>query len=187
MKFNLLKPIITALACLPLFAVAKDLTVGQPLPSVTVKDYGEIMLKNGDESYQPWSTSALPGKVRVIQAIAGRSSAKKMNQPLMKAITASKFPEDKYQTTTIVNQDDAMWGTGSMVKSSAEDSKKEYPWSSIVVDEYGVVAKAWDLKQESSAIVVVNKEGKVLFEHQGALDQTQIEQVIKLVKNNLGD
>ncbi len=117
--------------------------------------------------------------------MAGRSSAKQMNQPLMDAIGAAKFPKDKYQTTTIVNQDDAMWGTGSMVKSSAEDSKKEFPWSSIVVDEHGAVAKAWHLKEQSSAIVVLNKDGQILFEHQGALDKAQIKQVIDLVKSNL--
>ena len=72
-----------------------------------------------------------------------------------------------------------------MVKSSAEDSKKDYPWSSIVVDENGVVAKAWHLKEKSSAIVVLNKQGQILFEHQGALDKQQINQVISLVKSNL--
>ena len=42
------------------------------------------------------------GKVRVIQAIAGRSSAKELNAPMMTAITAAKFPEDSYQTTSII-------------------------------------------------------------------------------------
>ena len=72
----------------------------------------------------------------------------------MAAITASKFSEDSYQTTTIINQDDAIWGTGSFVKSSAESSKEEFPWSSMVLDEDGTVASSWALKEESSAIIV---------------------------------
>lgn len=185
MKSTILKSITTLLACAPLLAFANGLTVGKTVPTATAKDYGEIQLHDGKESYTSWNTGELVGKVRVIQAMAGRSSAKQMNQPLMDAISAAKFPEDKYQTTTIVNQDDSMWGTGSMVKSSAEDSKKDYPWSSIVVDENGVVAKAWHLKEKSSAIVVLNKQGQILFEHQGALDKQQISQVISLVKSNL--
>ena len=125
------------------------------------------------------------GKVRVIQAIAGRSSSKEMNAPLMAALTAAKLPEANYQTTTIINQDDAIWGTGSFVKSSAEDSKQEFPWSSMVLDEDGKVAKTWDLKPESSAIIVQDKQGKVLFVKEGALSDDEVKQVIGLIKDNI--
>ena len=40
------------------------------------------------------------------------------------AIKAAKLPHDKYQTVTIINSNDAIWGTSGFVKSSAEDSKK---------------------------------------------------------------
>lgn len=65
----------------------------------------------------------------------------------MAAITAAKFPAESYQTTTIINQDDAIWGTSSFVKSSAQDSKKEFPWSSMVLDEFGLVAKPGSYKR----------------------------------------
>ncbi|MDF4912609.1 YtfJ family protein, partial [Vibrio parahaemolyticus] len=135
--------------------------------------------------FQPWNSAQMPGKVRVIQAIAGRSSAKEMNAPLMTAITAAHLPQEQYQTTSIINQDDAMWGTGSFVKSSAQDSKKEFPWSSIVLDQNGKVAKSWDLQPESSAIIVQDKAGKVLFVKEGALSEPEIEQVLGLVKQSL--
>ncbi|MFY2509788.1 YtfJ family protein [Vibrio pectenicida] len=166
-------------------ASAHNLTVDEPLPAVDVASYGEIMVKDDDITYQKWSSQDMLGKVRVIQAIAGRSSSKALNQPLMTAITASKFAQDSYQTTSIINQDDAIWGTGSFVKSSAEDSKKDFPWSSMVLDEDGEVAKAWDLKEESSAIIVQNKQGKVLFVKEGTLAQDEIEQVLTLIKDNL--
>lgn len=169
----------------PLFASAHNIATGQPVPEVSVDKYGEILLSGDDVSYQTWNSQELAGKVRVIQAIAGRSSAKEMNAPLMTAITAAKFPEQSYQTTTVINQDDAIWGTGSFVKSSAQDSKKEFPWSSIVLDESGKVASAWQLKEESSAIIVQDKSGNVLFVKEGTLNQTDINQVIELVKSHL--
>ncbi|MFA0252795.1 YtfJ family protein, partial [Vibrio sp. 10N.261.45.A4] len=94
-----------------------------------------------------------------IQAIAGRSAAKALNKPMIDAIVQADFPQDKYQTTTIVNQDDAIWGTSSFVKSSAEDSKIEFPHSSIVLDENGAVAKAWDLEPKTSLIAVQDNNG----------------------------
>ncbi|WP_114766564.1 YtfJ family protein [Vibrio rhodolitus] len=174
-----------AIACSPMFASAHNLTVGETLPSVDIAAHGEILVKNNDMVYQAWSSNDMLGKVRVVQAIAGRSSAKEMNAPLMAAITASKFPTDSYQTTTIINQDDAIWGTGSFVKSSAEDSKVEFPWSSMVLDEEGVAANKWQLAAESSAIVVQDKQGKILFVKEGQLSAGEIQQVLELITQNL--
>jgi predicted transcriptional regulator len=36
----------------------------------------------------------------------------------VEAIKAAKFPHDRYQTTTIVNTDDAIPGSGMFVRSS---------------------------------------------------------------------
>lgn len=177
--------IALAVACSPMFALAHNITVGQAVPAVEVASYGEIMVKGNDTTYQQWSSQDMLGKVRVIQAIAGRSSSKELNAPLMSAITAAKFPAESYQTTSIINQDDAIWGTGSFVKSSAEDSKKEFPWSSMVLDEEGVVAGAWELQEESSAIVVQDKQGNVLFVKEGALNNDEIQQVLALIKDNI--
>ena len=121
----------------------------------------------------------------MIQAIAGRSSAKAMNADLMTAITAADFPDDQYQTTTIINQDDAMWGTGSFVKSSAEDSKKEFSWSSMVLDAKGSVHKSWQLAAENSAIIVLDKNSQVLFVKEGKLTEQEINQALELIKSNL--
>lgn len=173
------------LACSPAFASAHNLQLNQPAPAVSVEKYGEIIIQGEDTQFQSWNSESLKGKVRIIQAIAGRSSAKEMNADLITAITAAEFPQQNYQTTTIINQDDAIWGTGSFVKSSAEDSKLEFPWSSIVLDESGVVAKRWDLKPESSVIIVQDKSGNILFVKEGALNEQEIQQVLQLVKQSL--
>ncbi|MBD1557276.1 YtfJ family protein [Vibrio sp. S9_S30] len=183
MKLKLLSTLILVAA--PIIGMAHTIEIGKSLPTVKVVKHGELTLQGDKIEYAEWSTANLIGKVRVIQAIAGRSSAKKMNAPLMTAITAADFPKEAYQTTTIINQDDAMWGTGSFVKSSAEDSKKEFSWSSIVLDKDGTTAGAWELKQESSAIAVLNKEGTVLFVKEGPLTEAEIAEVIKLVKASL--
>lgn len=181
-----LKPLLTlAMLLVPAFAMATNLQVGGNARSVSVSDHGELILNNDAINYQAWSTNDMLGKVRVIQAIAGRSSSKEMNAPLMAAITAADFPKESYQTTTIINQDDAMWGTSSFVKSSAEDSKKEFPWSSMVLDKHGLVANAWQLKEDSSAIIVQDKQGKILYVKEGALSDADIQQVLSLVTDNM--
>ncbi|MBT9430362.1 YtfJ family protein [Candidatus Symbiopectobacterium endolongispinus] len=82
------------------------------------------MYQNQQFSYQNWDSAQLVGKVRVIQHIAGRTSAKEMNDPLISAIKAANLAREYYQTTTIVNTDDAIIDTGPFVRSSLEESKK---------------------------------------------------------------
>ncbi|MGF1758001.1 YtfJ family protein [Photobacterium sagamiensis] len=180
------KPMIALLAALlPGVAAAHNIQVGQTVPNVTVSDQGEIMLTGDKVIYQPWESTQLTGKVRVIQAIAGRSSAKEMNAEIIEAIKAANLSAEIYQTTTIINQDDSIWGTGGLVKSSAEDSKQEFSWSSMVVDADGTVRSAWQLQEESSTIIVLNKTGQVLFVQEGKLTPQEIDQAMELVKTNL--
>ncbi len=165
--------------------LAHNLTIGDALPSASVAKHGELTLADGEIEYQPWQTESLAGKVRVIQAIAGRSAAKELNAELMDAITEADFAQEQYQTTTIINQDDAMWGTGGFVKSSAEDSKKEFYWSSMVLDADGAISNAWALSEKSSAIIVLDKNSTVLFAHEGKLSEAQVSQVLAMINDNI--
>lgn len=177
--------ILILTATLSNIANANNLHLGEKLPSVGITDKGELVLSNNTISYQTWYSSSLVNKARIIIAMAGRSSAKQINAKLITAISAAKFPNTDYQTTTIINKNDAVWGTGSFVISATKDSKKQYPWSSIVLDSNGVVQKTWGLKKENSAVIVINKNGQILFEKEGKLTQQEINNIIQLVRDNL--
>ncbi|MEY1579688.1 YtfJ family protein [Providencia manganoxydans] len=178
--------LFACLLALSLTAFASQIQLNQPVPAVTVTDKGEMLLnQEGKFSYQEWKSQQLPGKVRTIQHIAGRSSAKELNAPLIEAIKKASFPHDSYQTTSIINADDAIFGTGVFVSNSVEDSKKEFPYSQFIVDSDGVVKQAWSLAPESSAIIILNKQGNVLYFKDGALTAPEINKVIELIKTEL--
>src|SRR5476651_2698396 len=173
--------LMVSLVVFPLFACAHNLVPGERLPAVGVDDKGELNYVNNDFSYSRWNSAKLPGKVRVVQHIAGRTSAKALNTPLDDAIGAANLPRDRYQTTTIINTDDAILGSGMFVRSSIESGKKEFPWSQIIVDSNGVVKKAWQLQPESSAVAVLDKNGVIKFAKDGQLSPQEVQQVITLV------
>lgn len=127
-----LRSILAAsLLLLPLLATAHNFVDGQRVAPVGVADRGELILDKDKFSYKNWNSAQLAGKVRVVQHIAGRSSAKEKNANLIEAIKAAGFPHDRYQTTTIVNTDDAIPGTGMFVRNSIESNKKLFPWSQL--------------------------------------------------------
>lgn len=164
-------------------ALAHSIQLNAGLPVVSVAEDGELIAKNNKIHYQPWQSSSLNGKVRVVFHIAGRSSAKEKNQALMDALKAAQFDRSKYQTTTIINADDAIVGTGVFVKNSAEDGKLENAHSQVVLDQGSNVQKAWKLKEKESFVAVLDKNGKVQFVNEGKLSSSQIQQVLGLVKD----
>ena len=170
---------------IPASVMAHDLRQDMRVPAVGVNDKGELLLQQDKFSYKNWNSAQLSGKVRVVQHIAGRSSAKEMNAALIEAIKAAKLPHDRYQTTTIVNTDDAIPGTGMFVRSSIESNKQQYPWSQFIVDDKGNVQRAWQLQQGGSAIVVLDKRGTVKFVKDGPLTQEEVQQVVTLVTSLL--
>lgn len=60
-------------------------------------------------------------------------------------------------------------------------NKKLFPWSQFIVDSNGLVRKAWQLDEKSSAIVVLDKNGRVQWAKDGALTQQEVQQVIDLL------
>ncbi|BEG57861.1 YtfJ family protein [Helicobacter sp. NHP21005] len=161
---------------------ATNITLNQPLKEVVVEDKGELVLHGNSIDYKKWDSKNLVGKVRILQHMAGRKSVKAENQPLMDKIVAAHFDAHKYQTTNIINIDDAIMGTGLFVKGETKKAKKEHPDSQVVMDNEGVVQKAWDLKKQESLIVVLDKTGKVRFVHEGKLSDAQMQQVLDLAK-----
>lgn len=166
---------------LPFGALAHNFELNQRVAPVGIADKGELVLSNDEFSYKNWNSAQLPGKVRVLQHIAGRSSAKEMNAALIEAIKSAKLPHDRYQTTTVVNTDDAIPGTGMFVRTSIESNKRQYPWSQFVVDSNGAARKAWQLDAKGSAVAVLDKDGRVRFAKDGALSEKEVQQVIDLL------
>lgn len=177
MRYTLLTGLLFAAS-----AGAHQIQAGQMLPQVAVSDKGEIVLNNADVTYQSWSSSGLPGKVHVVQHFAARTAAKEKNQALVDAIKAAHFNAAKYQTTSIINADDAVIGTGMFVTSSAEKGKKENAHSQVVLDAKGAVKKAWGLREKDSAIILLDKTGKVQFVKEGQLTAAEVQEVIERIK-----
>lgn len=158
---------------------------GNALPQVEINKKGELVVDGNTLAYKNWSTDQLAGKVRVINHFAGRSSAKELNEALISALKAADLPKDSYQTTTVINLKDAMWGTGALVVAKAESGKKAFPWSSVVIDESSVCLNAWGLKKESSAVIVLDECANVLFFKDGALVKAEIDAVLALIETAL--
>jgi YtfJ family uncharacterized protein len=178
-----------AAAALGLFvsfaAQAATITVGAPVPQLSITDQGELIQKGDDIIFQPWDTSMLPGKVQVLQYLAARMTASKINEPFTDALREANFSPEKQVTTTVINTNDVMWGTTAFVKSELKSNKKKYPHARMIADSTGKGLDAWSLKKEGSAIAVLDKTGKVIFYKEGAMTAAEIKSTLTLIQSNL--
>lgn len=172
----------------PWLASAHNFVDGQPVKPIVITDRGELLLDDRDTfSYRTWNSGELAGKVRIVQYIAGRKSAKKKNAMLIKAVKAANFPLDRFQPTTIVNTDDVIFGSGFFVLGKIEKNKRRYPWAQFIIDSSGLGRRTWQLNEMSSTILVLDKESRVLWAKDGDLTPKEVHQVIAMVQKMVNE
>lgn len=181
----MLRILAIILILFPAVASAHNFIKGQYVAAVEIRDRGELVLDKNDIGYRIWRSAKLKGKVRIVQYIAGRRSAKKKNSLMIKAVKAAHFPEERFQPTTIVNTDDEFPGTGLFVVGKVEKNQRRYPWAQFIIDSDGVGRKSWQLNEDSSTIVVLDREGRVQWAKDGALTPGEVLQVISLLQHLL--
>lgn len=174
--------ILVATLLLLLALPAEALQPGEVLPPLAIERLGEIRLEGDDARYAPWSSAGLDRRIQVLQYLAARNSARSLNKPFTDRLERSGIPLERYHVTTIVNLDDALFGTRGFVISELEKNKRRYHLSTIVADEGGRGQSAWQLAKGSSAIIILDDKGRVLFFRDGALSDAEIDEALALVR-----
>lgn len=170
---------VLCLLALPAAALQK----GEPLPPLAIERMGEILIEGDDTRYAPWDSAGLDGqRVQVLQYLAARTSARALNKPFTDRLERSGIPLDRYHVTTIVNLDDALFGTRGFVISELRKNKRRYHRSTIVADETGQGLGVWRLAKGSSAIIILGADARVLFFREGAMSEAEIGEALEMVR-----
>lgn len=182
-------------------ALSDGIVVGDKLPTVVVKDKGQMVIEydvvndvmvykeDSKIAYDTFNSAALTGKIRTLYHLAARSGSDEINQPYIDALIAAKVseqqPDSPYKTTTILNTDDAMWGTSGVAIGRLQDSQEATAYAHYVVDAKGLALEKWGLNAKSSAVIVVDRDNKVLYFHDGKMSSADIAEVIALIEKHL--
>lgn len=166
-------------------AQASEILPGNRLPDLGIAAKGELVLTGDEVGYRAWSYPQQPGKVHVLQYMAATRSASNINMPFTDRMKAD-LPQGAFLSTTILNLDEAMWGTAGLVVSELKSNKKEFPNAILVADEDGVGLKAWQLEKENSAVIVTDPQGVVRYFKQGAMSAAEIDSALALVMQYIG-
>ena len=166
-------------------AQASEIIPGNRLPDLDIAEKGELVLSGDEVGYRAWTYPQQPGKVHVLQYMAATRSASNINMPFTDKLKTD-IPQGAFLSTTILNLDEAMWGTSALVVSELKSNKKEFPNAVLVADEDGVGLSKWQLESENSAVIVTDPQGVVRYFKQGAMSAAEIESTVALVLQYIG-
>lgn len=176
---------LITLLSVSLASSAADVTVGEPLSPLAINEPGELLYDGGDFSYQDWELpTAGIGKPHILQYLAATTAARDQTQAFTDALE-DKLPDGSIHVTTVLNLDQALWGTSGFVKSKVRSNKKRYPQSTIVLDEDGLGQATWTLAPRDAAVIIMDAGGTVLFFQEGVMDEAEIEATLALLKQHI--
>lgn len=153
------------------------LTLGQVPPEVTIEGKEGGLVGGG-----AWHSSDLKGKVHVLFYVD--PDERDANEPFSEALQKRHFPDDKYRSVAIVNMA-ASWLPNIAINAKLELKRKKYPRAVYVRDKKKVLVRKWALADDSSDILVLDKEGKLIYQHSGALSDDEIQKLLQLIENSL--
>ncbi len=201
-----MKKLPVFLQVIPLFFIAAsiyaaDITVGDRLPATTIDDLGLITFdyaiendqmvckKEFTPAYRAWSTSELAGKVTILFHLAARMGMYQINEEFLDAIAKAnipdKLPDSPCKVITIINTDDAIWGTSQIAMKKFMKIQQKFPYYLHIVDEKGVAQNNWSLQKKNSAVIITDKNGSVIFFKEGKLSKVEIEDALAKINQLL--
>ena len=166
--------------------LAGDVPTGKRLPDLNIAERGELVLKDDDVGYRAWNYPQQPGKVHVVQYMAATRAASEINKPFTDRMK-TELTQGAFLSTTILNLDEAMWGTGGLVVSELKSNKKEFPSAVLVADKDGTGLKLWQLERKNSTVIVTDPAGVVRFFKQGEMSAEEIDSTLQLVQRYIDE
>jgi len=175
---HLIKSLIVVLAAFLInHADARAVEIGEIPPKVELKEK-----LGGRLDGRPWSSDELRGKVHVVFYVD--PDEKDTNNDASEALDKEKFPGDKYQSVGIINMA-ATWLPNFAISSSLKDKQKRYPRTIYVRDDKKVLVNVWKVADDSSNVLVFDKQGKLIFRKDGKLTAEEIQTLVRVIRDHL--
>ena len=152
-------------------------TIGQEVPNVTISgDDG------GTLAEKAWKAHSMKGKV--IAFFYVDPDVKDLNDALGVRLKAEKLDKEIFQTVAVINLA-ATWMPNALIEIALKEKQKQFPNVLYVKDKSKLLVKKWDLEDDNSDVIILDKNGKCIYKHFGKLTEKENDKVIALIKNTL--
>ncbi len=150
-------------------------------PPVGEKPKSLTLEKNegGRVTGEAWKSDEITGKVFVLFYVDPDLSD--LNNAASEALKAEKFSKEQYQSLAVINMG-ATWLPNFAIDGKLKAKQKDYPDTIYVRDIHKLLVKEWKLADDNNDVIAFDKDGKVIFAHEGKLDAAKIKELIEAIK-----
>lgn len=170
MKFLIF--IATIFLSLNCFAKVK---IGQIPPAIELsgKDGGLV-------SGKKWESKSLMGKTHILFYVDPDESD--ANKEMENVLKESYLP---VKSVAIINMDATLMPNFA-IEYKLEEKQELSPNTAYVKDFNSILVKKWGLNDDSYDVIIFNKEGKVIYTHQGTMSKKEISKMIGILEKETG-
>jgi predicted transcriptional regulator len=144
-----------------------------------------LILENNNGGHldgRAWSSSMIKNKVYVLFYVD--PDEKDTNNKFSEALKAKNYDRSNFSSIAIVNLK-ATWLPNFVLESKLKEKQEKYPHTIYVKDKEKILVKEWQLKDDSSDILLFNQKGELIYSYEGKLDSSEIEKVLQLIDKNI--
>ena len=105
--------------------------------------------------------------------------------PLRERLDNGNYDPGSFQSISVVNLDDALWGTQGLVTSELAKNKRAHPQAVLVADDEGRGLKAWSLEPKGVAVILLNADGKIRLLKEGKLSEGDVNDIVTALNNEI--
>lgn len=150
---------------------------GDTLPTVVLSGDG-----GGRTDGTPWSSASCRGRLTSVFYIDPDERA--LNEPAFDSLKAACFPGDRFFSVAILNMA-ATWMPDAVIETMLRKKQKKFPRTVYVRDLEKALVRTWGLKDQSSNILILDREGRVIFSRDGKLSETDIRKMMAAIREKL--
>jgi predicted transcriptional regulator len=166
------------LAWAPFSMAAYKLEPGKTLPPLTISgEHGGNVKDNG-----AWNSQSMNGTLNFVVYVDPDDS--ELNDELVNRLQAEKFPEAYFHSVAIINMA-ATWKPNAIIMSVLRGKQEKFPRTTYVFDKDRFASQNWNLTPEGYHVLLVDRDGSVLYEKAGKLDKGEIEKFVDLVRSKV--
>jgi len=132
----------------------------------------------GSSQGEAWYSKSLKGKVHTLLYMdPDKSDDSKL---LLDALNKLKYKKGDYSTVAIVNLA-ATWIPNMVLESKLKKKQKELNNMEYVFDKKKYLVKKWHLKDDTSNVLVLDKQGRVIYIKSGKLMKQDVIEILKKI------
>ncbi len=129
-----------------------------------------------------WQSKMLKDKVYVLFYVD--PDKKDDNEAFIDALHEKNYDQEFYGSVAIINLK-ATWLPNFAIEKKLEAKQKEFPNTIYAKDKTKYLVQEWALADDASNVLIFDKDGKLIYQYDGAIEKDEMQKAFALIEENL--